>query len=150
MSRRAHPTGLGSDSGDLEDPQTINLYAFARNNQLRYIDKNGHGLECTSSTTSDENGIHQVVTCHEAPDTFPQNFFDMYSRGGQRFLNTKITNDLQMGRVKTVVAEIPIDEAGAKALTELATGLQPLAESPELQKILDYLWKPTDKIPART
>ena len=138
---------------DLKDPQTLNLYAYARNNPLSYVDKNGHHLECTSSTTSDENGIHQTVTCHDVPDTFPQNFFDMYSSGNQRFINTKVLNDLQSGQLKPTYAEIPVDREGiqiAKFVEDILSGAKPLAESPELQKIIDQLWKPTDKIPGGT
>jgi hypothetical protein len=138
---------------DLEDPQTINLYAYSRNNPLSYVDKDGHGLECTSITTSDKNGTRQILTCHETPDTFPRNFFDLYSRGGQQFLNTKITNDLQSGKIQPVVAEIPVDREGieiTKALEDLLKGIKPVAEGPELQKIIDQLWKPSDTIPGGT
>ncbi len=34
-----------------EDPQTLNLYSYARNNPLTLSDPNGHKLECKTTTT---------------------------------------------------------------------------------------------------
>jgi RHS repeat-associated protein len=51
---------------DLEDPQSLNLYSYARNNPISFKD-NGHNLVCTSSTSQDSDGgtIHVTETCHE-------------------------------------------------------------------------------------
>jgi len=47
---------------DLTDPQTLNLYAYMRNNPLRGIDPDGHaGSDCAPSTPGCQNGT-QLTT----------------------------------------------------------------------------------------
>ena len=55
---------------DLEDPQTLNLYAFVRNNPLSVADVDGHHLVCGPDTYSKDEQGNVVVTshCHEVPD----------------------------------------------------------------------------------
>jgi RHS repeat-associated protein len=50
--------------GELENPQSLNLYAYVRNNPLSRIDPNGHCGEDTYSTNA--NG-DTVVTAHSCP-----------------------------------------------------------------------------------
>jgi RHS repeat-associated protein len=54
---------------EFRDPQTLNLYAYVRNNPLNRVDPDGHKLVCNSSSTTDEHGNIKVkLDCHEEPD----------------------------------------------------------------------------------
>jgi len=61
----------------LENPQSLNLYSYVKNNPLRSRDADGHHEECSSSssTSTDSSGtIHVTVTlkCIEVADHFWQ------------------------------------------------------------------------------
>lgn len=54
--------------GNRDDPQTLNLYSYVRNNPLNRIDSDGHKMDCAT----DENGnIHCVVTPDPPPSPSP-------------------------------------------------------------------------------
>ncbi len=53
---------------DLNDPQTLNLYSYIRNNPLTLTDPDGHHEVCNSTTTSEDGVIVQVIRCTDVPD----------------------------------------------------------------------------------
>jgi len=56
--------------GSRTDPQTLNLYRYARNNPSTLTDPDGHHEECGPSTSEMVNGALLVKPgpCHEVPD----------------------------------------------------------------------------------
>ena len=54
---------------DWDDPQTLNLYAYTRNNPLSTIDSDGHGMKCTTITSVGSDGtVHSTTQCTVTPD----------------------------------------------------------------------------------
>jgi RHS repeat-associated protein len=73
---------------DLSDPQTLNLYAYVRNNPLALRDPNGHmHQECGPETSSfDKNGVLTVnANCHMVMD--PSDYFMAGVAKGHHFVD---------------------------------------------------------------
>ncbi len=55
---------------DFGDPQTLNLYAYVRNNPVSLSDKDGHTRYCVTTYRTDEDGKSvPQVTCEDVPDS---------------------------------------------------------------------------------
>ena len=60
---------------DFENPQSLNLYSYVRNNPLSHTDPDGHHQECapdTSSTGKDRSITVTAGACHEVADHWYQ------------------------------------------------------------------------------
>jgi RHS repeat-associated protein len=149
---------------DEEDPQTLNLYAYVRNNPLSKRDADGHHQVCADTTYSiDENGNLVVhANCYEVPDALlaTKCAFGFCSAADQAKLNAQTASyedALSRGLVQIYATTLPIGPGDLEALgglenllQDLKNGLQPTAESPALQKIIDQLFRTTDKLPGGT
>jgi len=94
--------------GDVGDPQSLNVYAYVRNNPLNRIDPDGHRTVCNSSTTTDSRGnIKVVLTCHEEPDSQPslidmmRAFFGTSDPEAKRAIGTAVVRDIATGNGNT-------------------------------------------------
>ncbi len=67
---------------DFRDPQTLNLYAYVRNNPLNRVDPDGHKMTCT---TDDQGNMHCVVTPDPPPQQNEPSAIDLF----RTFLNTR-------------------------------------------------------------
>jgi hypothetical protein len=145
---------------DFDDPQALNLYVYVRNNPLSQSDTDGHACVSTDNGKSFHNDESGGQSCAEANDLnnnntpsahihdciwCASNLFHRATPDEMRDLDSAI----RLGLIPMTRAEIPIDRAGVealKALENLLRGLKPLAESSVLQKIIDQLYKPKDKL----
>jgi RHS repeat-associated protein len=142
-----------------EDPQSWDLYSYVQNNPLSNVDPDGRTCVLNSQGLweNDENGGE---TCQETIDPTHNNqpsahvhscdwcLSNLFHRSTPDDIRD-LDSAIRLGLIPMVRAEIPIDRAGVealKALENLLRGLKPLAESSVLQKIIDQLYKPTDKL----
>jgi len=149
---------------DEEDPQTLNLYAYVRNHPMSNRDADGHHQECGATTYSTDADGNLVVhaNCYEVPDLSLSISctFGFCSAADQAKFKAQLAsyNDaFARGLVPIYAAPLPIGPGDLEALGELENllqdlknGLQPTADSPALQKIIDQLYKTKDTVPGGT
>jgi hypothetical protein len=145
---------------EFENPQTLNLYSYVRNNPLRSTDPDGHlHEECThsSSSTQDASGtIHVTVSMHcqfvaDAGDNWEKrsvipafNFLDRHPMLARAFMNFNgppctnpngcVTSDVMPWGMTGGFQSVP----GLMRMRLLSE-----AEDPKLRNIIEALYKDT-------
>jgi RHS repeat-associated protein len=145
---------------DEDDPQTLNLYAYIRNNPLSNRDADGHHQECglTTYSTDSETGVLTVnANCHEVPDFFFCPFCSSATRANLQTRYDQLLVRAARGEIHIYASTLPIGPGDLEAfgdlenlLQDLKNGLEPTAESPALQEIIGDLYKESDKLPGGT
>jgi RHS repeat-associated protein len=158
-----------------EDPQSWNLYAYTRNNPLRFVDPSGNACRVASNGTEydDDNEGQSCAEVHEADgnngeNVKPSESADAYMPGGLSPIGIAFYNQMSAQRQATnqligvaAGASVALGATGGlasaylggTALTTLsipAATLPPLVSNPTLQSIVNKLFQVTDKLPGGT
>ena len=101
---------VGVPYASLNDPQSLNLYAYVGNNPLSHRDSDGHHQECAPDTFDGKTNTLTAGACHEVPDWWQ-------FQGARRFLGrhktaVKVVSNVTIG----VTAISGVFDAGASEL----------------------------------
>jgi len=153
---------------DEDDPQTLNLYAYVRSNPLSATDSEGHACVSTDGGKTFHDDDSGGETCAQANDPANNNTSSAEVSACYYCLSNllhkptaeetqQMDEAIANGQIKFDEGTLPIGPGDLEALGELEnlledlqSGLKPTAESPVLQKIIDQLFKTTDKVPGGT
>ena len=162
------PWGEAVPFADFSDPQSLNLYAYAANNPTNRIDLDGHD-HCSGASGNDwesckKNGGTWVLGNEKKEHQAPQLSEDEV----RIYLFAREMNKRPVLKLATTVggAGAVIGATGGTACYFLCSSLGlggaittlgttggtvgPLVTNPRLQKVVDWLFQATDKLPGGT
>jgi RHS repeat-associated protein len=119
LGRFLSPDSIVTQPGD---PQSLNRYAYVRNNPLRYIDPTGHVQACAEGALEAGCGRDRTIYTH-SPVQFPMTGLDDHDRevreGGQAIAATT------MAEIGEMLAAAASDSARAtKSMTKQVIGYE--------------------------
>jgi len=144
----------------LEDPQSLNLYSYVLNNPLSHRDLDGHSCDPDTwdpkTNTLTAGACHPEGTLQSARRWLGQHPKTVKTVGYAVMGATAISGLFDAGASELAIPEelaaeealLAAGEEGTEIVIDLST--KPVAESPELQSILDELYQPGDSFPGGT